>query len=90
MYIVWVVVTKVEMLFLMNVTHKVTLSSGGREVVGNVCSVFPHLLETLEKPGIYFGSLNPGISLEFCVKTLNSLEMCERHTKMNQHISFFL
>ncbi len=26
------------------------------------------LLETLENPGIYFGSLNPGNSLEFCVK----------------------
>ncbi len=29
---------------------------------------FPQLLETLEKPEIYFGSLNPGNSLEFCVK----------------------
>ncbi len=42
---------------------------------------FPRLLENLEKPGIYFGSLNPGYSLEFCVKTLNPLEICERHKK---------
>ncbi len=44
-------------------------------------SGFPQLIETLEKPGIYFGSLNPGNSLEFCVKTLNPLENCERHKK---------
>ncbi len=50
---------------------------------------FPRLLETLEKPGIYFGSLNPGNSLEFCVKTLNSLEICERQNRSTQ-IFFFL
>ncbi len=44
-------------------------------------SGFPWLLETLEKPGIYIGSLNPGNSQEFCVKTLNPLEICERHKK---------
>ncbi len=42
---------------------------------------FSRLLEILEKPGIYFGSLNHGNSLEFCVKTLNPLENCERHKK---------
>ncbi len=44
-------------------------------------SGFRQVLETLEKPGIYFGSLNPGNSLEFCVKTLNPLKNCERHKK---------
>ncbi len=39
------------------------------------------LLETLEKLGIYFGSLNPRNSLEFCLKTLNPIEICERHKK---------
>ncbi len=33
---------------------------------------FAQLLESLEKPGMYFSSLNPGNSLEFCVKTLES------------------
>ncbi len=42
---------------------------------------FPQLLEMLEKLGIYFDSLSPGNSLEFCVKTLNPLEICERHKK---------
>ncbi len=51
-------------------------------------SGFSQLLENLEKPGIYFGSLNPGNSLEFCVKTLNPLEICERH-KIDKHISVF-
>ncbi len=50
---------------------------------------FPQLLETLEKPGIYFGSLNPGNSLELCVKTLNPLEICERHKKIDQHTYLF-
>ncbi len=42
---------------------------------------FPQLPETLGKPEIYCGSLNPGNSLELYVKTLNSLEICERHKK---------
>ncbi len=42
---------------------------------------FPRLLETHEKPGIYFDSLNPGNSLEICVKTLNPLEICEKQKK---------
>ncbi len=46
-----------------------------------VLTGFPRLIETLEKPGIYFGFLNPGNSLEFCVKTFNALEICERHKK---------
>ncbi len=50
---------------------------------------FPRLLENLEKPRIYFCSLNTGNSLEFCVKTLNPLEICERHKKNYQHICFF-
>ncbi len=45
------------------------------------------LIETLEKPGIYFGSLNPGNSLEFCLKTLNPLEICERQNRLT-HIFF--
>ncbi len=36
-----------------------------------VSAGFPQLIETLEKPGIYFSSSNPGNSLELCVKTLN-------------------
>ncbi len=51
---------------------------------------FPRLLETLEKPGIYFGSLNPQNSLEFCIKTLNPLEICERHKNRSTQISFSL
>ncbi len=39
---------------------------------------FPRLLE---KPGIYFGSFNPENSLEFCVNTLNPLEISEKHKK---------
>ncbi len=50
---------------------------------------FPRLLGNLEKPGIYFGSLNPGNSLEFYVKTLNPLEICERQKNRSTHISFF-
>ncbi len=50
---------------------------------------FPQLLKTFEKPGIYFGSLNPGNSLEICVKTLNPFENCERHKKIDQHILFW-
>ncbi len=46
---------------------------------------FPRLLENLEKPGIYFGSLNPGNSLEFCIKNLDPLEICERYQKIDQH-----
>ncbi len=42
---------------------------------------FPWLLETFLNHGIYFGFLNPRNSLEFCVKTLNILEICERHKK---------
>ncbi len=41
----------------------------------------PWLLETLEKSGTYFGSFNPGNSLDFCVIALNPLEICERHKK---------
>ncbi len=48
---------------------------------------FPRLLETPEKPGIYLGFLNPGNILEFCLKTLNPLEICERQ-KIDQHIFF--
>ncbi len=44
----------------------------------------PLFLEILEKPGIYFGSLNPGNSLEFSVKSLNPLEMCERHKNLSK------
>ncbi len=52
---------------------------------------FPRLLETIEKPGIYLGSLNPENSLEFCVKTLNPFEICERHKKyINTDIFFSL
>ncbi len=40
-------------------------------LVAHIISGFPWLLEILEKPGIYFGSLNPDNSLEFCVNTLN-------------------
>ncbi len=50
---------------------------------------FPWLLESLDKPGIYFGSLNPGNSLEFCEKILNHLEICERQ-KIGQHRYLFL
>ncbi len=39
---------------------------------------FTWLLETLEKHGIYFGTLNLGNSLEFCIKNLNLLEIWER------------
>ncbi len=42
---------------------------------------FPRLFEILEKREIYFGSMNPGNSLEFSVKTLNPHEICERHEK---------
>ncbi len=47
------------------------------------------LIETLEKHAMYFGYLNPENSLEFCVKTLNPLEICERQ-KIDQHIYFSL
>ncbi len=35
-------------------------------------SGFPWKLETLEKPGIYFGSLNPGNSWNLCIKKLKA------------------
>ncbi len=50
---------------------------------------FLWLLENFEKPGIYFGSLNPGNSLEFCVKTLNPIEICERHKNRSTQTFFF-
>ncbi len=39
-------------------------------------------LKTIEKPGICFASLNPAVSLEIWIKTLNHLEMCGRHCKL--------
>ncbi len=51
---------------------------------GFIFTGFPSLRETLVKSGINFGSLNHGNSLEFCVKTLNPLEICERQ-KIDQH-----
>ncbi len=52
-------------------------------------SGFPQLLETLEKPGIYFGSLNPGNSLELCVKTLNPVKFVKKKKHRSTQISFF-
>ncbi len=45
-------------------------------------------LKPLKNLKIIFGSLNPGNSLEFCVQTLNHLEICERHK--NRSKLFFL
>ncbi len=39
----------------------------------------PWLLETLEKHGIYFGSFNPGNSMDFYVKSLNLFEICVKY-----------
>ncbi len=50
-------------------------------VIWYMTSGSPQLIETLEKPGIYCGFWNSRNSLEFCIKTLNHLEICERHKK---------
>ncbi len=50
----------------------------------------PRLIETLEKPGIYFGSLNPGNSLEFGVTTLKFVKDTKnRSTHIYIYIFFF-
>lgn len=45
-------------------------------------------LKTIEKPGICFASLNPAVSLEIWIKTLNHLEMCGRHCKLGSIQNF--
>ncbi len=50
---------------------------------------FPRFLEILEKPGIDSGSLNPGNSLEFCVKTLIPLRFVKDTNYRSTQIYIF-
>ncbi len=52
-------------------------------------SGFPQLLENLEKPGIYFGSLNPEKSLDFFFLNLESPWYLWKTQKIDQLIFLF-